>query len=72
MLISFACIPADFPWIGDAFASGLQHLLGQFVFIFEEAIPTEDIAPGERKRAVLILCGVMAGKVLLPDHGSGK
>ena len=42
-------VVADFSRIGDASTSCLKHPLEQFVFIFEEAIATEDIAFGERE-----------------------
>ena len=40
-------VAADFSRIGDALTSCLKHPLEQFVFIFEEATATEDIAFGE-------------------------
>ena len=42
-------VAADFSRIGDALTSCLKHPLEQFVFIFEEATATEDIAFGERE-----------------------
>ena len=40
-------VVADFSRIGDALTSCLKHPLEEFVFIFEVATATEDIAFGE-------------------------
>ena len=44
-----AGVAADFSRIGDALTSCLKHPFEQFVFIFEQATATEDIAFGERE-----------------------
>jgi hypothetical protein len=53
-------VAADFSWIGDALTSRLKHPLEYFVFIFEEAITTEDIAfgEGEGSRLYALWCDV--------------
>ena len=53
-------VAADFSRIGDASTSCLKHPLEQFVFIFEEATTTVDVAFGEREgsRFYTLWCNV--------------